>query len=221
MIQSFEAGPWRTNCWIVSDGPGTECFIIDPGMGAVDRLRTVISEQHLRPIAVLLTHGHIDHMFSVLPVADGYGIPALVHDADRDRLGDPYRKMTAETRQMIKALGVEFAEPAEIVDVFDGFMQNIAGFDIAVRHAPGHTQGSVVFETAHDGRPTLFSGDVLFAGSIGRTDLEGGDPNAMERTLRHVILPLPDDMIVHCGHGPSTTIGRERATNPYLEQRRV
>lgn len=219
MIQTFEAGPWRTNCWIVSDGPGTECFIIDPGMGAIDRLRDLITEQHLRPIAVLLTHGHIDHMFSVLPVADGYGIPALVHGADRDRLGDPFRKMTAETRQMVKALGVEFAEPTEVVDLFDGFVQNIAGYDIAVRHAPGHTEGSVVFETAFDGQPTLFSGDVLFAGSIGRTDLEGGDPIAMERTLRDVILRLPDDMIVHCGHGPSTTIGRERATNPYLEQR--
>ena len=219
MIQTFEAGPWRTNCWIVSDGPGSECFIIDPGMGAIDRLRDLITEQHLRPIAVLLTHGHIDHMFSVLPVADGYGIPALVHGADRDRLGDPFRKMTAETRQMVKALGVEFAEPTEVVDLFDGFVQNIAGYDIAVRHAPGHTEGSVVFETAFDGQPTLFSGDVLFAGSIGRTDLEGGDPIAMERTLRDVILRLPDDMIVHCGHGPSTTIGRERATNPYLEKR--
>lgn len=218
MIQTFEAGPWRTNCWVVSDGPGTECFIIDPGMGAIDRLRDIIDTQQLRPIAVLLTHGHIDHMFSVLPVADGYGIPALVHLADRDRIGDPYRKMSAETRQMVKALGMEFAEPSEVVDLHDGFVSNIAGFDIGVRHAPGHTEGSVVFETAIDGQATLFSGDVLFAGSIGRTDLEGGDPIAMERTLRDVILRLPDDMIVHCGHGPSTTIGRERATNPYLEQ---
>lgn len=216
MIHTFEAGPWRTNCWIVSDGPGSECFIVDPGMGAVDRIRATVEEQRLKPIAVLLTHGHIDHMFSVLPVADGYGIPALVHGADRDRLGDPYAKMTADTRQMVKALGAEFAEPADVIDLYDGFVQNVAGFDIAVQHAPGHTEGSVVFNTVVDARPTLFSGDVLFAGSIGRTDLQGGDPEAMENTLRNVILRLPDDMIVHCGHGPSTTIGRERATNPYL-----
>lgn len=216
MIQTFEAGPWRTNCWILSDGPGTECFIVDPGMGAVERIRATVEDQRLRPIAVLLTHGHIDHMFSVLPVAEGYGIPALVHASDRDRLGDPYAKMTAESRQMVKALGVDFAEPEEIVDLYDGFASNIAGYDVAVRHAPGHTEGSVVFETVHQGRPTLFSGDVLFAGAVGRTDLQGGDEDAMQRTLRNIILPLPDDMIVHCGHGPSTTIGRERATNPYL-----
>lgn len=216
MIQTFEAGPWRTNCWIVGSGPGAECFIVDPGMGALERVKATVEELRLRPIAVLLTHGHIDHMFSVLPVADGYGIPALIHDADRDRLGNPYAKMSAETRQMVKALGVDFAEPVDVVDLHDGFRQNIAGFEIAVHHAPGHTAGSVVFETAHDGQPTLFSGDVLFAGSIGRTDLQGGDPDLMQQTLRNVILPLPDGMIVHCGHGPSTTIGREKATNPYL-----
>ena len=219
MIRTFEAGPWRTNCWIISTGPGSECFIVDPGMGAVDRVREIVAAERLKPIAVLLTHGHIDHMFSVLPVADGYGIPALVHAEDRDRLGDPYRKMTADTRQLVKGLGVEFAEPTEVVDLFDGFHTSIAGFDLTVRHAPGHTRGSVVFETQHEQQPTLFSGDVLFAGSIGRTDLEGGDPHQMDQTLRNVILPLPDEMVVHCGHGPSTTIGRERATNPYLEQR--
>lgn len=216
MIHTFEAGPWRTNCWIVSDGPGSECFIIDPGMGAADRIRQTVEEQRLHPVAVLLTHGHIDHMFSVLPVASGYGIPALVHLDDRDRIGNPYAKMTADTRQMVKALGVDFAEPDDVIDLHDGFAHSLAGFDLLVRHAPGHTQGSVVFETTHGGSPTLFSGDVLFAGSVGRTDLEGGDPSAMERTLRNVILPLPDEMIVHCGHGPSTTIGRERTTNPYL-----
>lgn len=216
MIHTFEAGPWRTNCWIVGDGPGSECFIVDPGMEALDRIRATVEEQRLKPIAVLLTHGHIDHMFSVLPVADGYGIPALIHEADRDRLGDPYAKMTADIRQMVKALGADFAEPADVIDLYDGFVQNIAGFDVAVRHAPGHTEGSVVFDTVIDTKSTLFSGDVLFAGSIGRTDLQGGDPQAMEKTLRNVILTLPDDMIVHCGHGPSTTIGRERSTNPYL-----
>lgn len=216
MIHTFEAGPWRTNCWVVSDGPGSECFIVDPGMGAVERIRDTVESQRLKPIAVLLTHGHIDHMFSVLPVADGYGIPALIHADDRDRLGDPYAKMSADTRQVVKSLGAEFAEPSDVVDLYDGFVQNIAGFGIAVRHAPGHTEGSVVFETSIDSTPTLFSGDVLFAGSIGRTDLHGGSSEAMDATLRNVILPLPDEMIVHCGHGPSTTIGRERATNPYL-----
>lgn len=216
MLHTFEAGPWRTNCWLLSSGRGTECVIVDPGMDSVARIRAKIEEFSLKPVAVLLTHGHIDHMFSVLPVADGYSIPAFVHPADRDRVGDPYSKMSADTRNMIKQLGVGFAEPSDLREVVDAERVSLAGFDLLVRHAPGHTQGSVVFETTHEEAPALFTGDVLFAGSIGRTDLQGGDPAAMERTLRNVILPQPDETVVHCGHGPSTTIGRERRTNPYL-----
>jgi len=185
-------------------------------MDSLGRIREVVAERHLKPVAVLLTHGHIDHMFSVLPVADGYEIPAFVHPSDRDRIGDPYRKMSSQTRNMVKQLGVEFAEPSDVREVIDGERLHIAGLDIVVRHAPGHTQGSVVFGTTLEDAPALFSGDVLFAGSVGRTDLEGGDADAMSQTLRDVILPLHDDTVVHCGHGPSTTIGRERRSNPYL-----
>lgn len=216
MLHTFEAGPWRTNCWILGTGAGSECVIVDPGMDALGRIRDKVESLHLKPVAVLLTHGHIDHMFSVLPVADGYDIPAYIHPSDRDRLGDPYAKMSAETRGMLKQLGVEFAEPSDLREIVDAERVSLAGFDFTVRHAPGHTEGSVVFETVHDEVPTMFSGDVLFAGSIGRTDLTGGDPDAMDRTLRSVILTQPDEMVVHCGHGPSTTIGRERRTNPYL-----
>ena len=216
MLHTFEAGPWRTNCWILSAGAGTECVIVDPGMDSLPRIRAKVEQFGLKPVAALLTHGHIDHMFSVLPLADGYGIPAFVHPSDRDRIADPYASMSADTRGMVKQLGVEFAEPSDVREVVDGERVSLAGFDFLIRHAPGHTQGSVVFETVHDDAPTLFSGDVLFAGSIGRTDLQGGDPEAMDRTLRTVILQRPDEMVVHCGHGPSTTIGRERRINPYL-----
>lgn len=216
MLHTFEAGPWRTNCWILSAGAGTECVIVDPGMDALSRIAAKVVEFRLKPVAVLLTHGHIDHMFSVLPVASGYDIPAFVHPSDRDRIGDPYATMSADTRGMVKQLGVEFAEPSDLREVVDGECVPLAGFDVTIRHAPGHTQGSVVFQTMHEALPTMFSGDVLFAGSIGRTDLNGGDPQAMERSLRTVILAQADDMVVHCGHGPSTTIGRERRSNPYL-----
>ena len=114
-------------------------------------------------------------------------------------------------------LGVDFAEPAEVVDVYDGLTQNIAGFHMAIRHAPGHTEGSVVFETVHDGQPTLFSGDVLFAGAIGRTDMPSGSMKDMKETLKKKILPLPNELIVLPGHGPQTTIARERQKNPYLQ----
>lgn len=216
MLFTFEAGPWQTNCWILSEGAGSECIIVDPGMDALPRIREKVESANLKPVAVLLSHGHIDHMFSVLPVADGYGIPAFVHPSDRDRIGNPYATMSADTRGMLKQLGVEFAEPSEVREVVDHEVVSLGGFEFTVQHAPGHTEGSVVFRTVHEEVPTLFSGDVLFAGSIGRTDLVGGSAAAMERTLREVVLPLPDEMVVHCGHGPSTTIGRERRTNPYL-----
>ena len=216
MLRTFEAGPWRTNCWILGAGRGQECVIIDPGMDALPRIREYVEAQEMRPIAILLTHGHIDHMFSVLPVASGYDIPAFVHPSDRDRIADPYATMSAESRSLVRGLGVEFAEPADLREVVDAERVEIAGFEIVVRHAPGHTEGSVLFSTTHEDRPTIFSGDVLFAGSVGRTDLPGGDPALMDRTLRSVVLPMDDAVVVHCGHGPSTTIGRERRNNPYL-----
>ena len=216
MLRTFEAGPWRTNCWILGAGRGEECLIVDPGMDALGRIRELVASLAMRPIAILLTHGHIDHMFSVLPVASGYDIPAFVHPSDRDRIGDPYASMSADTRSLVRGLGVEFAEPSDLREVIDGERLALAGFEITVRHAPGHTEGSVLFTTRHEDVPTVFSGDVLFAGSVGRTDLAGGDAAAMDRTLRNVILPMEDDAVVHCGHGPSTTIGRERRSNPYL-----
>ncbi len=216
MLFTFEAGPWQTNCWMLSSGPGSECIIVDPGMDALPRIREKVVATNLKPVAVLLSHGHIDHMFSVLPVAAGYDIPAFVHPSDRERIGNPYATMSADIRGMVKQLGVEFAEPSDLREVIDQERVSLAGFDFVVRHAPGHTQGSLIFETTHEEQRTVFSGDVLFAGSIGRTDLEGGSQTAMERTLRDIILPMADETVVHCGHGPSTTIGRERRTNPYL-----
>lgn len=213
----FEAGPWRTNCWIVADGPGQECLIIDPGMDSAGRINEIVTSNRLKPIAVLLTHGHIDHMFSVFPVASGYGIPAYVHPEDRDRIGDPFATLERQTAAMIRQLGVEFAEPDELLDLTDGVSMQLAGLDLTVRHAPGHTDGSVVFTTTLADRRTMFSGDVLFRGGIGRTDLKGGSDERMFSTLREVILTADDDTLVHCGHGPSTTIGDERRTNPYLQ----
>src|SRR5581483_10835732 len=110
-----------------------------------------------------------------------------------------------------------FAEPADVKPLGDGDKISIAGLDLAVRHAPGHSAGSVVFGLQSEEAPQLFSGDVLFAGSIGRVDLPGGSMGDMERSLRTVILPLEDATVVHPGHGPSTTIARERATNPFLQ----
>ena len=221
LVAGFPAGPWGTNCFVVAASAGSECVIIDPGKDAVEGVRDLVVESRLRPVAVLLTHGHIDHMWSVLPVADGYGVPALVHPADRALLSDPLSGISADTRTMLRQMSgglAEFAEPSEVIEVSDGLVLDIAGLGLIVDHAPGHTAGSVTYrrDAVDDRAPVMFSGDVLFAGSIGRTDLPGGDTADMMRSLARVVLPLSDDTVVLPGHGEQTTIGRERATNPYL-----
>ena len=221
-IYSFTAGPWQTNCYIVAPSDGSECLIIDPGMKAASQVREVVAEHNLKPVAVLLTHGHIDHMWSVFPVASGYGIPALVHGSDRHLLADPGQAISAETRAALPTMMDSedvFAEPDEVREVVDNMNLSIAGFDITIRHAPGHTAGSVLFDFAgsqSEDQRSIFTGDVLFAGAIGRTDLPGGSPEAMNDSLRNVVLGIGDNSRILPGHGPSSFMNIERETNPYL-----
>jgi glyoxylase-like metal-dependent hydrolase (beta-lactamase superfamily II) len=165
---------------------------------------------------VLLTHGHFDHTFSVLPVCQAREVPAFIHPSDRGQLTDPWSAVNIRPGTPLFG-SLTFAEPDDVRELADGDKVSLAGLDFAVRHAPGHTQGSVVFGTAGESEPVLFSGDVLFAGSIGRVDFPGGSMSDMQRSLREVILPMDDATVVHAGHGPSTTIARERATNPFLQ----
>ena len=187
-IYSFSAGPWQTNCYIVSPSDGSECLIIDPGMKAAAQVREVVAEHHLKPVAVLVTHGHIDNMWSVFPVASGYGIPALVHPSDRALLSDPGLAISPETRTALPSMmdvGEVFAEPDDVREVTDNMTIDIAGFDITIRHAPGHTAGSVLYDFAASSgsdHRNVFTGDVLFAGAIGRTDLPSGSPSEMDES---------------------------------------
>ena len=233
---SFPAAAFATNCYILAPGAGQECVIVDPGIGVVDTVAAVLAEHRLRPAAVLLTHGHLDHVYSVTPVCRGGGaayLPAFVHTEDRYRLADPIRlldpALVSDTfKQLQQQFGAaaQWTEPDDIRLVEDGDPIEVAGLRFVVRHAPGHTEGSVMFGL--DGVPdginpdfgldaTMISGDVLFAGSIGRTDLAGGSSAAMTRSLRDVVLPLPDSTLVLPGHGPATTMGRERQVNPHLQ----
>lgn len=230
-MMSFPAAAFATNCYIVAPGPGEECLVIDPGIGVVETVAEILAEHRLRPAAVLLTHGHVDHVYSVTPVCRGGGaayVPAVIHADDRYRLADPIALLDP---MLVAAFAQQFGqaphwtEPDDIRVVADGDVIDLAGLAVTVRHAPGHTEGSVMFGL--DGLPdgvaaglgldrSMFSGDVLFAGSIGRTDLVGGDSAAMTRSLRDVVLPLADSTLVLPGHGPVTTIARERQANPYL-----
>jgi hydroxyacylglutathione hydrolase len=216
LIRSFPAGVFGTNCYAVAAGPRSECVVVDPGMDAVEPLARLLADDGLKPVAVVLTHGHLDHTFSVLPVCDGYDIPAYLHPADSGMLSDPMRWHGPALAPLIGQ--VALPDPADVLPLDDGAELSLAGVDLTVRHAPGHTQGSVVFSLDAGEAPALLAGDVLFAGSVGRVDLPGGSWASMLTSLRDVVLPMEDATVVLPGHGPATTIGRERATNPYLAE---
>jgi glyoxylase-like metal-dependent hydrolase (beta-lactamase superfamily II) len=222
LIAGFPAGPWGTNCYVAATSAGAECVVVDPGKDAAPGIAEVIREHRLKPVAVLLTHGHVDHMWSVTPVAGTYDATAWIHPDDRHLLTDPLAGMSRESAAMMlgKPEGrFQFAEPDDVRELADGVDLELAGLRFVVDHTPGHTQGSVTFRTPYDGADVsevMFSGDLLFEGSIGRTDLPGGDHPAMLRSLATKVLSLPDDVVVLPGHGGQTSIGRERATNPFL-----
>lgn len=219
LIAGFPAGPWGTNCYVVATGAGQECVVVDPGKDAASGVADVVREHRLKPVSVLVTHGHIDHMWCVAPVSGTYDATAFIHPADRHLLSDPMAGMSAETAGMLLGGKYEFAEPDNVSELADGQALELAGLEFVVDHTPGHTPGSVTFRTPYqqdEVTEIMFSGDLLFAGSIGRTDLPGGDHPTMLRSLANKILPLADTIVVLPGHGEQTSIARERATNPFL-----
>ena len=216
LVAGFPAGSFAANCYLVATEPGAECLIIDPGQDAEQGIDEIIDRYRLRPVAVLATHGHIDHIWSVAPVCGARGIPAYIHPDDRALLSDPARGLSLSAGQQLFG-GLTFTEPDDVLELSDGLTLNLAGFELIVDHAPGHTPGSVTFRLPAMADPdTLFTGDLLFAGSIGRTDLPGGSYETILTSLARVCLPLPDETLVLSGHGPQTTIGAERAHNPFL-----
>ena len=224
LVAGFPARAFGTNCYVVAPAAGEECVVVDPGIDVVPQLDEVLAEHRLRPVAVLLTHGHLDHTFSVTPVCGARDVPAFIHPDDAELLADPSKGMGPQLQAMMGQLS--WSEPDDVRTMDDGAVLHLAGLEITVDHAPGHTRGSVMFRLPGEGLDAgsasvsqlCLSGDVLFAGSIGRTDLPGGDTATMLRSLATKVLPLPDDVLVLPGHGDRTTIGRERATNPFLLQ---
>ena len=217
LITGFPSAAFGTNCYVVAPAAGEECVVVDPGLEVVPQLDELLEEHRLRPVAVLLTHGHIDHTFSVTPVCGARGIPAYLHPGDEHMLADPMSGISPQTAAMFGGR-LEWTEPDDVKPLADGEVLSVAGLELTVDHAPGHTPGSVTFRLPHEEVPeVMLSGDLLFAGSIGRTDLPGGDHPTMLRSLAAKVLPLRDEVVVLPGHGPETTIGQERATNPFLQ----
>ncbi|HET7018701.1 MAG TPA: MBL fold metallo-hydrolase [Streptosporangiaceae bacterium] len=224
LIEGFPAGSFAANCFVIASDPGEDCLIIDPGEDAAPGIEEIVAKHKLRPVAALATHGHIDHIWSIAPVCDNAGIPAYIHPADRELLTDPAKGLSLAGGQQLFG-GLTLSEPADVLELADGMELELAGVKLVVDHAPGHTPGSVTFRldtdqfpeaAAGSGEGALFTGDLLFAGSIGRTDLHGGDYQTILDSLARVCLPLPDATVVLAGHGPLTTIGAERASNPFL-----
>ena len=221
LVRGFPAGSFGTNCYVIAPGPGEQCVVVDPGQDAVPGLDDLLREHRLQPVAVLLTHGHIDHMWSVVPVCGAHDIPAYVHPDDRALLSDPAKGLSMAVGQSLFG-GMTFTEPDDVVEIAADGLIELAGLRLQVDLAPGHTPGSIVFRApggagGESAPPLMFAGDLLFAGSIGRTDLPGGDTAQMMSSLARVVLPLPDETVVLPGHGPSTTIEKERRGNPYLQ----
>jgi len=219
ILEVLPADAYGTNCWIFAPNRNSECFIVDPGItlpSMVPGLKAIFNKFNLKPIATLITHGHLDHTFSVLPFSQEYGVPTYIQSRDRKLLANPLLALDpqGDTQSMMKQLGVSsFSEPVDLREFTGGESFTLAGFTIETIHAPGHTAGSAIFVVNGE---YLISGDVLFHNGIGRTDLPTGSQQAMVTTLQEKILTMDDGLNVLPGHGPVTTIGRERKQSPYL-----
>jgi hydroxyacylglutathione hydrolase len=218
------------NCYVLAPRAGADAIVVDPGQRAMGNLRRILDENRLTPAAVLLTHGHIDHMWSAQKVGDTFGCPVFIHPEDRYLLADPIRGFGPRLGQL--AFGALFREPKQVVELDrDGDKLELGGITVTVDHTPGHTRGSVVFRVARAGSyggrersdpgisgvPLAFTGDTLFKETVGRTDLPGGSGRDLLGSIVEKLLVLDDDTLVLPGHGESTTIGLERRTNPFLE----
>lgn len=206
-----------TNCYVIASEVGGQAVIVDapPDIEAISAL---VKGHDFLPVALLVTHGHVDHAGGAGNVVERTGVTAYIHPDDDFLSADPETQLEA-IFGFIPPGREQFAPPEQYSDLAHGDRLPLAGMTIEVRHTPGHTPGHCVFVVEEEG--VLFSGDQLFAGSIGRTDLPGGDFKTLMQSMETEVLTLPDDTRVLPGHGPETTVGRERRVNPFLQDHDV
>lgn len=204
IIETVVVGALATNCYVVAGGPGAAAAVIDPGDEA-DAILAAAATHDLKIVHIINTHGHYDHIGANKELAEATGASVYIHQQDAAMLNN------AEANLSIY-LGEDFKMPNKVIIVNEGEIIEVGEIKLKVRHTPGHTRGgiSILVESS------LFSGDLIFAGSVGRTDLPGGDFNMLIKSIREKVLTLPDDTVIYPGHGPATTVGLERISNPYL-----
>ena len=204
-VEQYVVGMVQTNCYFAINESTGEMIIIDPGAGA-KRLAQIIEEEKLNPAAILLTHGHFDHAGGAAELAERYGIPVYAEEHEKETLESPELNLS----------GWEGKSCTYHADVFlrDGQELDLAGFHIRVLFTPGHTVGGCCYFFPYQN--ALFSGDTLFAQSVGRTDFPKGSASQLIHAIREKLMVLPDDVTVYTGHNEITTIGTERMYNPYL-----
>ncbi|MFA5100078.1 MAG: MBL fold metallo-hydrolase [Candidatus Omnitrophota bacterium] len=203
ICETIVVGEIETNCYIIAAGPGTDAILIDPGADA-DVIRAMLDKHRCKAGLIVNTHGHYDHIGADC----GFDVPVAVHRGDAAMLHDGRKNFSA-------IFGISFKVKNTVQYVEDGQRIAIGGLTLKVLHTPGHTAGGISLLLEKPQTGLLFSGDALFAGSVGRTDL-GGSHEALMRSIKEKLLTLPDETIVYPGHGPATTIGEERRNNPFL-----
>lgn len=208
-VTYFPLGPVQTNCYFIAD-QDKNCLIIDPGEEG-KKIVEYVEREGLTPVAIFLTHGHFDHIGAVDAVRDAFGVPVYIHELEQHTLTDP--KENGSTRY--PGLPLVKNRPADYLVSGAGVME-IGPFTFDMRDTPGHSPGSLSFVFGEDGFAVV--GDTLFQGSIGRTDLPGGDTQMLLTSIGAELLALPDDTVIYPGHGGPTTIGEEKARNPFLQR---
>jgi glyoxylase-like metal-dependent hydrolase (beta-lactamase superfamily II) len=210
-VETLAVGPLGCNCSILADLQAKRAIVIDPG-GDYDEIDRRLHALGVGVAAIVHTHTHVDHVGCTAELQRKTGATASIHEGDRFL----YDILPIQAALIGTAVPVAADMDGALVD---GGALRAGSLELAVYHTPGHTPGSCCFVVTNGGATRVFAGDTLFRGNIGRTDLWGGDPDAILRSIRQKLLTLPDDAIVVTGHGPSTTIGDERARNPYVRQR--
>lgn len=253
LVLTLVAPVFATNCYLLARGDGRECVVVDPGAGVAPAVLAAVREHGLTPVAVLATHGHVDHTWDAAELCETFGVPLHVHARDAYRLADPFgtlglagatQGVTGALRAALRGVGRDpgdYVVPADVRRIETSergsARLDLADLPITVLHAPGHTEGASMFALPwgpaagsvvplgdgweHDvsqASRTVLTGDVLFAGTVGRTDLPGGDAAAMDVTLRDQVGMLAPDVLVLPGHGPGSRMDVEYRRNPFLAE---